>query len=84
VAALKSRIVAALRKAPGTLSDPPAEALISDLSDINAGNVKIRALWWTRAPRQHQMLTSYDAVLTAIQHSLRSSAATPIDHERAA
>jgi small conductance mechanosensitive channel len=70
VAQVKSRIIEAVRSAPGTLSDPPPEALISDLGDINAGTLKIRALWWTRAPRQHQMLASYDAVLAAIQRAL--------------
>lgn len=84
VGALKSRIVDAVRNAPGTLSDPPPEALLSDLSDPSAGNVKIRALWWTRASRQHQMLMSYDAVLTAIQRILAPSGATSMDHERAA
>jgi small-conductance mechanosensitive channel len=70
---MKSRIVEAIRSAPGTLPDPAPEALISDLSDINAGILKIRALWWTKASRQHQMLTSYDAVLSAIQSALSGS-----------
>jgi small conductance mechanosensitive channel len=82
---VKSRIVAAMRSAPGTLSDPAPEALVSDLSDLNASVVKLRALWWTRASHQHQMLTSYDAVLTAIQRALRQSGATEIgEHDRAA
>jgi small-conductance mechanosensitive channel len=92
---IKSRIVAAMRSAPGTLSDPAPEALVSDLSDLSAGVVKLRALWWTRASHQHQMLTSYDAVLTAIQRALRRSGATQIgehdlgehdlsEHDRAA
>jgi small conductance mechanosensitive channel len=50
VTEMKTRIVAAVRSAPGTLSDPAPEALIADLSDLNAGTPKIRALWWTRAP----------------------------------
>jgi small conductance mechanosensitive channel len=70
---IKSRIVDAMRSAPGTLPDPAPEALISDLSDINIGILKIRALWWTEASRQHQMLTSYDAVLSAILRALTGS-----------
>jgi small conductance mechanosensitive channel len=75
VTEMKTRIVAAVRSAPGTLSDPAPEALIADLSDLNAGTLKIRALWWTRSPRQHQMLASYDAVLTAIQRVLSPAGA---------
>ena len=83
-AEMKSRIVEAMRIAPGTLSDPAPEALISELSDLNAGTLKIRALWWTRAPRQHQMLASYDAVLTEIQQALSRSGTAPVEHDRAA
>jgi hypothetical protein len=32
-----------IRIAPGTLTDPPLEALVFDLSDLNAGAFKIRA-----------------------------------------
>lgn len=81
----RSRIIAAIRSAPGTLSDPAPEALISDLTDLNAGILKIRALWWTRAPRQHQMLASYDAVLTSIQKTLsHSEAIRASENDRAA
>jgi small conductance mechanosensitive channel len=73
---IKSRIVTAMRNTSGTLADPAPEVLVSDLSDLDAGVVRLRALWWTKASRQHQMLTSYDAVLTAIQRTLRRSAAT--------
>jgi small conductance mechanosensitive channel len=45
VTEVKSRMVAAMRSSPGTLSDPAPEALVSDLSDLNAGVVKLRALW---------------------------------------
>jgi small conductance mechanosensitive channel len=82
VAEAKSRIVAAIRSAPGTLPDPAPEALIADLSDLKAGVLKIRALWWTRASRQHQMLTSYDAVLTAIHHALAQSGSAPQTEQR--
>jgi small conductance mechanosensitive channel len=69
---MKSRIVNAVRQVPGTLSDPSPEALVLDLPDADSG-LKIRILWWTKAPRQHQMLTSYDAVLTAIRQALSQS-----------
>jgi small conductance mechanosensitive channel len=46
----KTRIVGAVRSAPGTLSDPAPEALIANLSDLNAGTLKIRALWWDTVP----------------------------------
>lgn len=82
---VKSRIVDAIRNAPGTLSDPAPEALVYDLSDVSAGTFKIRALWWTKASRQHQMLTSYDAVLTAIDRALHRSGATEVSqNDRAA
>ena len=82
---LKSRLIAAMKSAPGTLSKPAPEALISDLSDLRAGTLKIRALWWTRAPRQHQRLASYDAVLTAIQRALSERETTSAeDRNRAA
>jgi small conductance mechanosensitive channel len=78
---VKSHVVDAIRSAPGTLSDPAPEALVADLSDLNAGVVKLRALWWTRASRQHQMLVSYDAVLTAIERALRKSGAKQVGEQ---
>jgi small conductance mechanosensitive channel len=75
---VKSRVVEAIRKTPGTLPDPAPEALIFDLSDLAAATFKIRALWWTKSSRQHQMLTSYDAVLTAINRALSQTKATRI------
>src|ERR1700730_12245373 len=59
---IKSRIVATVSKVPGILSDPPPEALVTDLSDLEANALKLRVLWWTKAPRQHEMLASYDKV----------------------
>jgi hypothetical protein len=76
VAEIKSRVVDAMKSVPGTLSEPAPEALLSELSDLTAGSFKITALWWIRSPRQHQMLSSYDAVLTAIQHTLTGSGTT--------
>jgi small-conductance mechanosensitive channel len=63
---IKDLIVKTVSQVPGVLPDPRSEALVADLSDVEANSVKLRVLWWTKAPRQHEMLTSYDSVLTAI------------------
>ena len=84
VATIKRRIVEAIRSVPGILTDPPPEALISDLSDVNAGTLKIIALWWTQALHQHQMLTSYDAVLTAIDRALDTTGAKTVNQSKQA
>jgi small-conductance mechanosensitive channel len=63
---MKSLIVRTVSKVQGVLSDPSPEALVLDLSDPDSNAVKVRVLWWTKAPRQHEMLTSYDSVLSAI------------------
>ncbi|MGA3087861.1 MAG: hypothetical protein ABSD75_04570 [Terriglobales bacterium] len=85
IADIKAHMVGAMRNAAGTLTDPTPEALVSDLNDLDAGVVKLRALWWTKASRQHQMLASYDAVLIAIQRASHAAKATPIaEHDRAA
>jgi small conductance mechanosensitive channel len=76
----RSLIVRAVSKAPGVLSDPAPEALVLDLSDLDSNVVKMRILWWTKAPRQHEMLASYDRVLTAIRQTLSTRA----DQTRAA
>jgi hypothetical protein len=67
---VKSRIIDSVQKVPGTLSDPKPEVLVLELGDLESNALKLRILWWTKAPRQHQMLTSYDAVLTAIRQTL--------------
>jgi small-conductance mechanosensitive channel len=67
---VKSRVVDAVRKVPGTLSEPSPEVLVLELGDLESNTLKLRILWWTKAPRQHQMLTSYDGVLTAIRQTL--------------
>jgi hypothetical protein len=54
----------------GVLSEPGPEALITDLTDLDAGAVKLRVLWWTKAPKHHEMLASYDDVLSAIEQAL--------------
>jgi small-conductance mechanosensitive channel len=70
LAEVKSRVVDAVRKVPGTLSEPSPEVLVLELGDLESNTLKLRILWWTKAPRQHQMLTSYDGVLTAIRQTL--------------
>jgi len=71
--ALKSRIVDTMRKAEGVLSDPAPEVLVVDLGDLASDIIKIRISWWTR-PRHHQMMTTYDHVLTAIRKNLVEAA----------
>lgn len=71
LAEVKSYVIDAVRNAPGVLPEPAPEALIAELGDQTAGTFKMRVLWWTKAPRQHEMLVSYDAVLTAIHRALR-------------
>src|SRR5215469_1932597 len=71
---LKEAIVSALRKVPGVLSEPAPQAL---LSDVTPDTVKMRLVWSTRDNRQHQMLASYDQVLTAVAqvvHEVRETA----------
>ena len=71
---LKSVIIDAVRKVPGTLSEPSPEVLVLELGDMEANTVKLRVLWWTKAPRQHEMLKSYDSVLTAIREAVSNHA----------
>ena len=82
---LKSLVIDALRKVQGVLADPRPEVLVMDLGDADLNAVKVRVLWWTKAPRQHEMLASYDRVLTAIRQTLNRSAVRPeIAQNRAA
>jgi small conductance mechanosensitive channel len=81
LAELKSFIIRTVSKVQGVLSDPSPEVLVMDLGDPDSNTVKVRVLWWARAPRQHQMLTSYDSVLTAIRQTLSRST---VGQERAA
>jgi small conductance mechanosensitive channel len=67
---LKSRIIDAVQAVPGVLPKPSPEALVVGLDVPNSDTAKLRVLWWTNAPRQHQMLDSYDRVLTAIAEAL--------------
>jgi small conductance mechanosensitive channel len=73
LAELKAFIGKTVSKVQGVLSDPSPEVLVMDLGGPDPNAVTVRVLWWTRAPRQHQMLASYDSVLTAIRQSLSRS-----------
>ena len=64
---LKTTIVNAVRKVPGVLSDPEPEALIVEATP---DATKVRILWSTQDSRQHQMLGSYDQVITEIVDAL--------------
>jgi small conductance mechanosensitive channel len=81
LAELRSLIINTVKKAPGTLSDPSPEVLVMDLGDAVSNVLTVRVLWWARSPRQHQMLASYDSVLSAIRQTVGFSA---IDQDRAA
>jgi len=59
-------IIQAVQGVSGVLSDPKPEALVIDLNALDPDTVKMRVLWWTNDSRQHQMLASYDRVLSAI------------------
>ena len=67
---IKSMIVNTVKKVPGVLPDPAPEALVTSLDDPQTASFKVRVLWWTQANRQHEMLSSYDQVLTAIGEAL--------------
>src|SRR3979490_533676 len=69
---LRSVIINAAKRVAGVLSEPSPEALLVDLGDPRSNILKLRILWWTKSPRQHEMLTSYDSVLTAIRQALTS------------
>jgi small conductance mechanosensitive channel len=85
LAELKSLIIGTVSRVEGVLPTPSPEALVMDLGDPATDVVKTRILWWTRAPRQHQMLASYDRVLTAIRATLdRSRVGPAVGQDRAA
>jgi small conductance mechanosensitive channel len=71
---IKRLIVETVSKVPGVLSDPAPEALLTTIDDSEMNSFKIQVLWSTKASRQHDMLQSYDRVLTAIGAALRARA----------
>lgn len=72
---LKSFITGTVGKVDGVLPDPKPEALVMDLGDADVATVKLRVLWWTKAPHHHEMLSSYDKVLTALKKALHPAQA---------
>src|SRR6202162_1713474 len=85
LAELKSVVINAVSKVQGVLTDPRPEVLVMDPGDPDLNAVKVRVLWWTEAPRQDEMLASYDRVLTAIrQTSNRSRVGPEVAQNRAA
>jgi small conductance mechanosensitive channel len=64
---IKERILNAVRGVSEVLADPKPEALVVDATPDSA---KIRILWSTHDSHQHQMLGSYDKVLTAVIDAL--------------
>ena len=79
---LKASIVDAVRKAEGVLAQPVPEVLVVGLGDPGSNTLKVRVTWWTR-PRDHDMVTTHDRVLTAISEAGATGAANP-DEQRAA
>jgi small conductance mechanosensitive channel len=64
---MRETILDTLRRVPGVLKDPPAEIL---LTGLETELLKFRIFWSTQESKEHQMLTSYDHVLTAINDVL--------------
>ena len=64
---LKTRIANTVQKVPGVMSDPGPEVFIVEATPEV---IKVRILWSTHDSRQHQMLGSYDQVLTAVSDAL--------------
>lgn len=73
---IKDLIVDTVKNVPEVLQDPAPEALVASLDDPQAAAFKLCVLWWTKANRQHEMLVSYDRVLTAIGEALKPRAPT--------
>jgi len=69
---IKNAIVDAVKNVPGVLSDPAPEALLMDVNDPEMSAFKVHVLWSTKTTHQHEMLRSYDQVLTAISEALRN------------
>jgi small-conductance mechanosensitive channel len=67
---LKAAMIETVRKVPGVLSDPAPEVFVMDLTAADSTSVKLRVLWWSSDPHQHQMLSSYDKVLTGLAAAL--------------
>ena len=60
-------VVAALRSAPGVLSDPPPELLITGLGD---SGVDMQARFWIDPPRRRQAVDALDGAIEAVKDAL--------------
>jgi small conductance mechanosensitive channel len=69
---IKTLIVDTVKKVPGVLPDPEPEALLMDVNDPEMTSFKVHVLWSTKKTHQHEMMRSYDQVLTAISEALRN------------
>jgi small conductance mechanosensitive channel len=74
---LKAFLVNTVSKVEGVLSTPAPEALVMDLGEPDTELVKMRLTWWTKSPRQHEMVASHDRVLTALRQALKELASRP-------
>ncbi|HVN92644.1 MAG TPA: mechanosensitive ion channel domain-containing protein [Terracidiphilus sp.] len=71
---LKKAIVDAVRGVSGVLGDPEPEALVAE---VTADAFKIRVLWSTNDSHQHEMMGSYDQVLTAVADAIDKFQSAP-------
>jgi small conductance mechanosensitive channel len=69
---IKNLIVETVKNVPGVLPDPEPEALLMDVTGPDMSLFKVHVLWSTKTTREHEMLRSYDQVLTAISEALRN------------
>nr|WP_245185953.1 mechanosensitive ion channel family protein [Falsiroseomonas frigidaquae] len=60
-------VVAALRSAPGVLSEPPPEVLITGLGD---SGVEMQARFWIDPPRRRQAVDALDGAIEAVKDAL--------------
>ena len=66
---IKDTITDAVRRVRGVLSNPAPEVLVVE---VGPDKIKIRILWSTHDSHRHQMMGSYDQVLTAADNALTS------------
>ena len=71
----KSLIVDTVRKVDRALSTSSPEVLVVDVSDPSLEVLKLRVAWWTKSPRQHEMIASHNRVVTAIREAMRRGSA---------
>jgi len=73
LAELKAFICKIVGRVQGVLPGPGPEVLLMGLGEPDSNVVKLRVFWWAKTPRKHEMLASYDSVLTAIGQGLSHS-----------